>query len=648
MPSKGGHSSSHHRRHGGHSSGLGGSSPRKRRTESAVKTLSPTTRSPERKNIGWDLISTGMENISSTSVLTNFQLPDKTMSSNSQELPTASPIILNVTKLLSGASQNAISMIKKVPIGAIQLTQATQTMGRLYLENVPPLASENGLMECLNDFLLSMGVTHIQGMKPCISCSINKEKGQAVVEFLAPEDASSALSFDGGSFSGSILKIRRPKDFIEPTKNHFQTGAPEKPVASADAISDIINHSPQKIFVGGVPRAISSNIGWEFYSDHRQEFMKIASAFGHLKGYRFQVDKYLNEPVAFLEYVDQSITLKACAGLSGMKLGGQALTAVQAFTCASTEETSQNIDKLPFYGVPEHAKPLLEKPTKVLKLKNAFKPEDLSFLSGLKLEETLEDIRLECARFGTVKSVNIVRNSSTSEKAEVTVEADTIRASQYQEGDDETEKTESIEANIALNSGVNSMVEPADNDIELHEVGNAGNNCTSEDNPASDTIENKSSEPVQLDDDMAFVEAPCQPDTDGTPQAQDMVNHQSEFGDNDKGIDVLQALEASSGNDLMVEEELGLEEAIHDKLQESTTKLNGDVAMESGNLEEGDGKQKASDLDGVFEHGSVPVEYLRAESSCMAAHCLHGRLYGGRFVAMGYISHDLYLARFPK
>lgn len=44
---------------------------------------------------------------------------------------------------------------------------------------------------------------------------INKEKGQALVEFLTPEDASAALSFDSSSISGSILKIRRPKDFVE-------------------------------------------------------------------------------------------------------------------------------------------------------------------------------------------------------------------------------------------------------------------------------------------------------------------------------------------------------------------------------------------------------------------------------------------------
>ncbi|KAM3342123.1 hypothetical protein P3S68_027089 [Capsicum galapagoense] len=44
---------------------------------------------------------------------------------------------------------------------------------------------------------------------------IYKEKCQALLEFLTPEDASAALYFDGRSFSNSIVKIRRPKDFVD-------------------------------------------------------------------------------------------------------------------------------------------------------------------------------------------------------------------------------------------------------------------------------------------------------------------------------------------------------------------------------------------------------------------------------------------------
>lgn len=48
-----------------------------------------------------------------------------------------------------------------------------------------------------------------------LTLQINKDKGQASVEFLTPEDASAALSFGCCSISGSVLKIRRPKDFVD-------------------------------------------------------------------------------------------------------------------------------------------------------------------------------------------------------------------------------------------------------------------------------------------------------------------------------------------------------------------------------------------------------------------------------------------------
>lgn len=35
------------------------------------------------------------------------------------------------------------------------------------------------------------------------------------MEFLTPEDASAALSFDGMFFSGFNLKLRRPKDYAD-------------------------------------------------------------------------------------------------------------------------------------------------------------------------------------------------------------------------------------------------------------------------------------------------------------------------------------------------------------------------------------------------------------------------------------------------
>ncbi|KAL2921280.1 Splicing factor U2af large subunit A [Bienertia sinuspersici] len=213
MPSDG--SSSHHRRHGGSSSGLGGYSPRKRKSEAAVKTPSPI-RSPERKNAGWDYPSSGADrNLSTTA--TGTQLVSQANTAKMIEFAAGVSVAStsSMGKPISAILSNSLSAFKQASIDSVQLTQATRPMRRLYIDNIPGSATEKDIMECFNTFLLSSGSNYIRGAHPCISCMIHKEKGQALVEFLTPEDASAALSFDGRSFCGSILKIRRPKDFVE-------------------------------------------------------------------------------------------------------------------------------------------------------------------------------------------------------------------------------------------------------------------------------------------------------------------------------------------------------------------------------------------------------------------------------------------------
>ncbi|KAG5236382.1 splicing factor U2af [Salix suchowensis] len=210
-------SSRHHRRHGGSASGLGGYSPRKRKSEAAVKTPSPAKRSPEKKNAKWDLAPEGKNNVFPAVILSNFESQNQTASSNIHEVVSAVPVVSAPMKPLSEVSPGALSTAMKVCTESIKLTQATHPMKRLYIENIPASASEKAVMDRLNNFLISSGVKHIQGTQPCISCIMQKEKGRALVEFLTPEDASAALSFDGCSFSGSIIKVRWPKDSIEVT-----------------------------------------------------------------------------------------------------------------------------------------------------------------------------------------------------------------------------------------------------------------------------------------------------------------------------------------------------------------------------------------------------------------------------------------------
>ncbi|XP_010522466.1 PREDICTED: splicing factor U2af large subunit A [Tarenaya hassleriana] len=372
-------SSNQSRRYTGSKSGLGGYSPRKRREEVPHKAPSPPNLSAEKKSAKWDLVPTETTSMLSGSVI---QAAIQTAYS------TFSETALAMLNPLTEVSFKTPPAKQNISVDSVQLTESTRRMRRLYIENVPDSVSEKSLIECFNSYMLSSGSNYIQGSQPCISCIINNEKGQALVEFLTPEDASSALSLDGCLFAGSSLKIRRPKDFVETT-----TGDLDKKEAATNALSETVEDSPNKIFIGGISNAISSEM-----------LMEIVSVFGPLKAYRFA--NYTNQPCAFLEYMDGSITLKACAGLNGMKLGGNVITVVRALPDASSIMGDNK--NPPFYGIPEHAKPLLAKPTNILKLKNVIDPEDLLSISEPEMKEILEDVRLECARFGVIKSINIM------------------------------------------------------------------------------------------------------------------------------------------------------------------------------------------------------------------------------------------------
>ncbi|XP_008367228.3 uncharacterized protein [Malus domestica] len=370
-------SNSHHRRHGGPVKRLGGYSPRKRRTESALKTPSPPDRSPEKKSAKWDH---------------------------------------------------------------------------------PPTATDK----------------------------ITKDKGQAVVEFLTPEDAIAALSFDGTDISGSILKIRRPKDFVE-----VATGDPEKSMAAVETMSDVVKDSPNKIFIGGISNALSSTM-----------LLEIISVFGPLKAYHFEVNEKLNEPCAFVEYVDQSVTLKACAGLNGMKLGGRVLTAVQAIHGASSLENCGNTS----YEIPEYAKPLLQQPSQVLKLRNVFNLEHFSLLSEPEMEEVLEDVRLECARFGTIKSAKVVKYRNNHIITPGTSEAvNDAKSGGYQkslESEETGAKIDAKEEHIANETRETSGVEIPNNAKQVKEEEVTEDNRFYYDKPADGFREEKSCQMGQSDDNM--------------------------------------------------------------------------------------------------------------------------------------------------
>lgn len=648
--------SGHHRRHGSSASKLGGYSPRKRRTESAAKTPSPTIRSPEKRSAGWDHPPSKSESSFNVSVLSNLQSSAQTVSADVPHVSMTVPVTSNTTMTGVGVMSTASSPRAETSLDSIQLTQATRPSRRLYVENLPNATSEESVMKCINKFILSSGGHHVQGTHPCISCIINKEKNQALVEFLTPEDASAALSLAGSTFEGSILKVRRPKDF-------FDTGIPRKSVAEVGSVSKTVKDSPHTIFVGGISKAISSDM-----------LMEIASIFGPLRAYRYEVNTDLNEPCAFLEYVDQSATKKACAGLNGMKLGGKVLTVVQAMQNASLIANDENS---PSYEIPLHAKPLLEEPTHVLKLKNVIDPQYLSLISESEFEEMLEDIRLECARFGTVVSVNVVKAQNPIIVPERNGAGDIVSAVDEAdlEYDDTKTRTESQpdsvhhdlgELGSAEPSSIHNLKETADADVhissddQINMVEQSSRVSKPEDGAAAMETSSMSDDKLLDNLEKDQVHQPMQGD-EGAKLVEDSASRKG----SNISIKISNQLDICVDNTEIpddsfkdnsqtevpnVENIFSFEQEKHGKdnsmLDGASSDLDHNVSKELDSTE--NGKKEEFDQGNVFEPGCVLVEFRRTEASCVAAHCLHGRLFDDHLVTVSYVDLDSYRNRFPK
>uniref|UniRef100_A0A453J4U5 RRM domain-containing protein n=1 Tax=Aegilops tauschii subsp. strangulata TaxID=200361 RepID=A0A453J4U5_AEGTS len=608
---------------------LGGYSPRKRKTVPQDEQLTttntpPVIRSPEKKPATWDQPPTAADQ---SNFFSNLQpIVSQTSSvSVSFSAPKQNPATALDT-ILSGNSSSTDS---------VQLTQATRPLRRLHIENLTSSASEDMLIGCLNDFLLSSGVNRIQRSKqPCLSCTINKEKRQAFVEFLTPEDATAALSFDGRSFNGSTLRIRRPKEYIE-----MAHVAQKKPVEEEiKEASDVVADSPHKIFIAGISGVLSSEM-----------LVEIVSSFGQLAAYHFVCNEDLGGRCAFLEYIDHSITNKACAGLNGMKLGGCILTAVQVFP----NPVEVRNEASPFYGIPDSAKALLEEPTNVLQLKNVFAQEEFLALSKPELEEILEDVRMECARFGAVKSINIVEYPASS---------DSITEDVLVEPKDEPVKLEPSECRAndnCVETGADcslpsrSIVVPS-NPMEI-----TGAEC--QDHKELDTLREcdasvAADQYTDLDDIHARAAGPTvdqQTESDhmDSVQAADMDSTQTDqdasavgedsLGEGHAGPTTLEACGSTTPGDVVETSETEKEQQSADDVSESGEEKQPVAVADTRDV------APVSDTI-VLEAGSILVEFMRKEAACMAAHSLHGRSFGDRTVSAGYAPHDLYLQRYPR
>ena len=230
--------------------------------------------------------------------------------------------------------------------------QHTRQSRRLYVGNIPVRSgvTADAVTKFFNDAMLASGAAvNPQAGDPVVTTTLNAEKGFAFVEFLAMEDAESALMFNDVPFSNTKLAVRRPKDYdpalnplvvkrggvdvakaAEALANRQLIGAaPELPVcvvASKDGGEPVTLTLPPKIAPewGRVPRRVPDGpnklYAGGFDPLHGEtQVRQILQAVGALKSFAPVPDangKFSGH--VFFEYADSRLTGIAQEALTGV------------------------------------------------------------------------------------------------------------------------------------------------------------------------------------------------------------------------------------------------------------------------------------------------------------------------------------------
>ncbi|KAK4467253.1 hypothetical protein MN116_009044 [Schistosoma mekongi] len=274
---------------------------------------------------------------------------------------------------------------------------------RLYVGNIPFTATEENMMEFFNKQMRAQGLIQAEG-NPIIAVQINMEKNFAFLEFRSVDETTQGLALDGVLFQNQALKLRRPRDYAP------LPGVSEQPsVIVPGVVSTVVQDSPHKIFVGGLPNYLNED-----------QVKELLLSFGPLKGFNLVKDGStgLSKGYAFCEYVDSNVTDHACAGLNGMQLGDKKLIVQRASVGAKHTTGVLPQCLLQMSGLEEGAVQNTTgsgnvmvrsggPPTEVLCLMNMIETSELE--DDEEYEDIVEDVRAECSKYGVVRSLEIPR-----------------------------------------------------------------------------------------------------------------------------------------------------------------------------------------------------------------------------------------------
>ncbi|KAJ4325165.1 hypothetical protein N0V94_000879 [Neodidymelliopsis sp. IMI 364377] len=377
------------RRDGGFGGNRGGGGGQRQKSPSPVaKQREPTPdlasftniQNRPRRMTQWDIKPAGYENITAEQAKLSgmFPLPGA---------PRAAP--MDPSKLAAFMSPSAGTASS----AALQTVNAKQAK-RLYIHNLPSGATSEEIIEFFN--LQLNGLNVVSGSDPCISAQVASNNEYALLEFKTAEDATIALAMNGiamrdnaGGPDQSGLSIRRPKDYITPTR--------DENAYSGDEVSTDVKDSPNKLSIVNIPQYIEE-----------EQVRELVETMGKLNAFVLVKDTSTDQHrgIAFCEYADNEIVDAVIEGLNDIPLGDGHLKVSRATVgLQQTTGLDGGVGAISMLAGAQAADN--HEHSRVICLMNMVTSDEL--INDEEYDEIKEDIEEECGKYGPIVETKIPR-----------------------------------------------------------------------------------------------------------------------------------------------------------------------------------------------------------------------------------------------
>ncbi|KAL3352883.1 hypothetical protein AABB24_020725 [Solanum stoloniferum] len=319
-------------------------------------------------------------------------------------LPGTAPAIPGMLPNMFPLASGPLGAIPVLPVQAMT-QQATRHARRVYVGGLPPTANEQSVATYFNHVMSAIGGNTAGPGDAVVNVYINHEKKFAFVEMRSVEEASNAMALDGIIFEGTQVKVRRPTDY---NPSLAATLGPSQPNPNLNLAAVGLSpgstgglEGPDRIFVGGLP-----------YYFTEAQIRELLESFGPLRGFNLVKDKETgnSKGYAFCVYADVSVTDIACTALNGIKMGDKTLTVRRASQGTLQPKPEQEIVLMHAQQQIALQRLMLQPggpPTKVLCLTHVVSPDELK--DDEDYEDIVEDMRMECGKFGDLVNLVIPR-----------------------------------------------------------------------------------------------------------------------------------------------------------------------------------------------------------------------------------------------